>query len=156
MSTDRPRAVLALLVALLLVPCAGSAGATDAPLTAGIGAGIDHTKRVHVEPAHGQLGVAGAVDQLSRPATQSLTTRQPPQGLAPTAIGGLRGLVTRNGLDVPFSAPPPVPTGARWAPARQTSRATPYVRFREYERVLGISFKIQPPQQTPEPVSQGL
>jgi len=156
MSKDRRHAGLVVLVALISLSGASSAGATDAPIAAGIGAGIDHTKRAPIEAAQGQVSAAVAVDLLNRPAVQPLPMRPTPQGLAPAPIGGLRGLVVQGGLDVAFSGPSPAPTGAQWVPARRTSQASPYVRIREYERVLGVSFKIQPPQQTLEPASPGL
>jgi hypothetical protein len=156
MSKDRQRVGPAVLAALVLLAGAGSAGATDAPFAAGIGAGIDHTKRAPIEAAQGQVSAAVAVDLLNRPAVQPLPTRQSPQGLLPTPIGGLRGLVSPGGLDAVLSGPPPAPAGAQWTPPRRTSQASPYVRIREYERVLGISFKIQPPQQSLETASPGL
>jgi hypothetical protein len=156
MSKDRRRAGLAAFVALASVLGAGAARATDAPFAGGIGAGIDHTKRLPIEAAQGQVSAAAAIDLLKRPAAQPLPTNRSSQGLAPTRIGGLRGMDSRGGVDAALSGPPPAPSGARWAPARRAGSAAPYVRFSEYERVLGVSFKIQPPQRAPEAASPGL
>ena len=156
MAKDRQRAGLAILVALAFFAGAGSAGATDAPLATGIGAGIDHSIRARSEAAQGQVGAAAAIDLLNRPAAQLLPTRPSPHGLVPTPIRGLRGLIAQDNLDIALSAAPSAPGGAQWTPPRRTNQASPYVRIREYERVLGISFKIQPPPQTPEPAAPDL
>lgn len=155
MSKDRPRAGLAVSLALFCVTGAGSAGAEGVSLAVGIGAGINHTLRAPVEAANGRVSVVDAIDVLSRSAIQPPTTRQPSQGPALTPIGGLRGLLAQGGLDALIAVPTPVRAGERWTAAPRISRAAPYIRFSEDERVLGISFKIQPPQQTREPTSLG-
>lgn len=103
----------------------------------------------------GQVSVVDAIDLLNRPAVQALPSRQPSQDPAPTSIGGLRGLLTQGGLDVLTGVPTPARAGERWTAARRFSRTAPYIRFSEDERVLGVSFKIQPPKQTLEPASLG-
>ncbi len=155
MSKDRLRAVLVGLFALSFVTGAGSAGATDAPLAMSVGAGIDHTMRVHVIAARGRVSAADAVDMLNRPIAQPLPTRQPPQGPVPSPISGLRGLFTQGGLGVALSALSSGPSGERLTQARRANRAAPYVRFSEDEQVFGFSFKIQPPAQVPESSSPG-
>ena len=153
MSKDRRRAVFAIVLALSLGAGAGSAGATDAPLAASIGAGIDHTMRAPVSAVRSQVSVVDAIDRLNRPAAQPLPARQPLQALAPPAIRGLRGLVVPGGLDVALSALSPGPSNERVTTPRPFSRAAPYVRFSEQEQVLGLSFKIEPPPPVPEMTS---
>jgi len=155
MSKDRPRAVLAVLVALSFVAGAGSAGATDASVVVSLGAvsvgvGIDHTMRTHVLAAQGQVGAIDAIDRLNRPIAQPLPTRQPAQDAARTPISGLRGLLDQGGLDSALSALPSGRSGEPATASRRASRAAPYVRFSDDEQVFGFSFKIQPPPQAPE------
>jgi hypothetical protein len=158
MSKDRPRAVLAVLLALSFVTGAGSAGATDAPHSAHVGFGIDHTARARIATAQGQVSAVDAVDRLIRPVlnrlvAQPLPTRQPPQAPAPTPISGLRGLLAHGGLDAALSLLPSDGTDGRVVTSRRANRAAPYIRFSEDEQVFGFSFKIQPPPQAPEVAS---
>lgn len=125
------------------------------PIVAGIGTGIDHAMGARVWVAPGQVSAADAIDLISRNA-QPASARQALRGPSPTPVGELRGLLAHNGLYSGLSALPTAPVGSAWTPARRVSRAAPYARISEFERVLGISFKIQPPQQTPEPTSPGL
>lgn len=114
--------------------------------------------RVWVVP--GQVSAAAAIDLLNRNAqpvnAQPVPARQALPGPSPTPTGELRGLLAQNGLDAGLSVLSTAPAGSGWTPSRKGGRAAFYGRFREYERVLGISFKIQPPQQAPELTSPSL
>lgn len=125
------------------------------PLAAEIGTGIDHTMRARVGGAPGQVSAVDAVDLLNRN-VQPLPARQVPRGATPAPIGELRGLLARGGLDAGHSTQATAGAGSGWTPPQRNSRTAPYARIREYERVLGISFKIQPPQQSPEPTAPSL
>lgn len=154
-SKDRRCAVLAVIVALPFCVGIGSAKATDAPQAASVGVGIDYTMPVRVENArveharagasHGRLGAADAIDLLARPVAQPLPTRQPVQGA--THIGSLRGLLVPNALDAARLERPSGSAEDRLPLDRPSKGPKPYFRFSEEERVLGLSFKIQPPPQ---------
>lgn len=155
MSRDRLGAVLAGLFVLVFVSGARTAGATDVPGAAAIGAGIDHASGTRASVVPGQVSAADAIELLNRNG-QPASARQAPRGSGLSPMGELRGLLAQDGVYGGPSALLAKPSGPGWTPARRANRAAPYARISEYERVLGVSFKIQPPQQTPEPTSPGL
>lgn len=152
MSKDRRCAVLAILVALPLAAATGSAGASDAPFkaTVDVGVGIDHTMHARNRVVRSRVGAVDAIDLLNRPVAQPLPMRNPPQGPAPSPIGGLRGLLVQGVLDSATLLLPWGPSDGRATTARPKGRPMPYIRFGEGEQVFGLSFKIQPPPQAPE------
>lgn len=155
MSKDRRRAVLAGLFALSVMTGAGSAGAQNAFTTARVGAGIDYTQRVHPGAVQHGIGAATALERLSRPVKQDKAIEYLPRGSSPIPVGGLRGLLTPSAINsdgllagsAVFDGQPPGP--------RASNRPMPYFRFGEGEQVYGLSFKIQPPPQVPEPTARG-
>jgi len=120
-----------------------------------VGVGIDYT--MHAPASAGPVGVgaATAIERLARPIARALPARLAPQGLVPAGLtSGLRGLHASSALDSAALARPR--STAEWVPKSQPSKGPmPYVRFSEEERVLGLSFKIQPPPQVPEVASPG-
>ena len=155
MSKVRSRAVLAVLVALPLWAAAGSAGATDAPSVADVGAGIDYTMQVPAAAASADIGAANALDLLAHPIIQTGPTRPVRQALVPGLTAGLRGLRAPTAIDsaglVQFRS------SDEWVSKAPSYKGPkPYVRFSEEERVFGLSFKIQPPPQVPEVASPSL
>jgi hypothetical protein len=153
MSKDRSRAVLAVLVALPLWAAAGSAGATDAPTPVNVGVGIDYTMHVSASAISVGVGAANAVDLLTQPIAQASPTRPAPRALVPNLANGLRGLHAPSAIDSAGLAQPR--SSDEWVTKRPNKGPMPYVRFSEEERVLGLSFKIQPPPQVPEVVTPG-
>ena len=160
MSKDRSRAVLAVLVALPFSAACGSASATDTPSPMNVGVGIDYT--MHPSAGHPStgaapvgIGAANAIDLLTRPIARPSPPRPSLQALVPGLTAGLRGLRVPSATDRAALATPG--SSGEWvskAPAYKGPR--PYVRFSEEERVLGLSFKIQPPPQVPEVASPSL
>ncbi|MGE0424489.1 MAG: hypothetical protein AB7O88_19675 [Reyranellaceae bacterium] len=157
MVKDRPRTVLAVLVALPLFAGAGSAGAAEPALAVPIGAGIDFTPRADAAPAATDRpgsGAADAVNLSGRPAVQPAPVPAAPQASAPRTIAGLRGLTTTGALQGTLSAADR-PSDEWVSKPLWPGRAAPYFRFNEDERVLGLSFKIRPPPQAPRATSPG-
>lgn len=151
MMKDRPRAVLAVLVVLPFWAAAGSARATDAPSPVNVGVGIDYTMHEPAPASPIGVGAANAVERLAR----TLPVRVVPQALVPAGLtSGLRGLHASSALDNAALLRPR--STDEWVSKSQPSKGPmPYVRFSEEERVLGLSFKIQPPPQVPEVASPG-
>ncbi|MBV9835457.1 MAG: hypothetical protein JO055_13670 [Alphaproteobacteria bacterium] len=156
MSKDRSRAVLAILVALPLWAAAGTASATDAPSVADVGAGIDYTLQPPANTAPVEVGAANAIDLLTRPITRALPAARPAlQALVPSLTSGWRGLRLPNAVD--SAALATSRSSDEWVSKSPSYKGPkPYVRFSEEERVLGLSFKIQPPPQAPEVASPSL
>lgn len=125
------------------------------PPASGIGVGIDHTMRGAIIVVDGRVGAADAIALLARPLARPLPTPQPPRGGAPNLIGGLRGLVFPRTLDAAQLEQPSGSAEDRLPTQRPSKGPRPYFRFSEEERVLGLSFKIQPPPQPTEPASPG-
>jgi hypothetical protein len=151
----RPRAVLAILVALPFWAAAGSAGATDAPSPVTVGVGIDYTVHGPFSAAPDGVGVANAIDRLARPIALVVPARLAPRGLVPSLTSGLRGLHASDALES-AALIRPRSTDEWVSKSRPSKGPMPYVRFSEEERVIGLSFKIQPPPQLPEVASPGL
>ena len=156
MSKDRSRAVLAILVALPLWAAAGSASATDASTAMNVGVGIDYTMQPPASTTPAGVGAANAIDLLSRPIARAVPAARPAsQPLVPNLTSGLRGLRAPNAID--SAALVTSRSSDEWvSKSPQYKGPKPYVRFSEEERVLGLSFKIQPPPQVPEVASPSL